>query len=861
MPRLFSPFFYPFFHMLLFIPLVLTGCQRPASTPATPPLIQQVPIMRMPDWIGQYYTLPPDQRLLKAIVILHQQLTGQPPATVASHYQADGWHLFYHQQPVGVLPFLPSWQETQTLLIQWISALKPPDLPETPTASYQWLGTADFFNPLQTLKTLDQHWRQQPSRAILQQAIQTWIYLVFQHLDYLQQDDITAHAWAFLALGTWYQLPLAAETALFAEALDYTEEAFARSAQLSPENPAWAYFRQDFEYEPQTPADRYLQLFKAATQHDNTRWQLLRAQQADPPHLAFLYANLRLTNFAPRLPDAEALPLLVTLQLAQAANPQQPDIQALFTRLNQAHSKAAYQAALQACAQFFQLPQRTLVQAFEAYLMQLLKDYPPAGYFLPPKIIRAYYEGYFYSTLYFLALHQLESPATTRSTTWTMYLGEQPTTPLSQALTEWVYQLQFQTATDLDRYFVKPLQRGNPPFQLGSEALEHTYLALLRQSPITEAKRRLLHKRFCAQLDSRISNRSRWFSVAWERLRDKQSALALAQSITQQGARAQPEMSTWYYCQQGDWLSCQAHWQQPGQPLSSQLQLLSRLPEYANPWRSSAYQQLTYRQPQPLQLAIASSRYWLEQDNFSQAGLVLENWLAQHDTPDTPESTALNLLLAEILYRDQRWDDAESLLLQQSPAPQQQWLWQAIAIQKNWQTPPLNPLPPNWQTLEARPYWQRYLAPAWKTYLQQQPDKALTLLAALNQQKLPVFLLATLPQTLIHTHPEQALQAFNQLSANATPEQQMAFKNFFPPTATPLLQIFLRPTPLPNAFLERHQTPAERTRLAYYLGLRAQHQHNENQAIRWFQVTQELAQTTLPEYHWAYQQLFNLQQR
>lgn len=619
--------------------------------------------------LTRLYALRPDRRFLLAMAELHSKTTGLPPLAVEVQYQPGGWQLTYRQQLVGTLPDYPDFTEAWQLLMTWGKTLPRRDLP---AAATDLASPADFFTPMTTLQALDRQWQQQPNRALLQQAARSQVGLALQQLDYLEQDTLTAKALALLALNQLYEQPLPEETALLADRMGYSNQAFAGSASLPTDSDAWAYFRQ-FEPQPTSVRGRYLQLLKAADQYNAKRWESLRQQVQEGPGLAFMMSNLALNNFAPRLPEAETLPLLVLLRLAQEAEPHNPDLAQLQQRLTLATSEIQYQTALTAIKTTFKVDVQGLIPAFETYLTQRLHGLDSTAYFLDATTLRAYYEGFFYSTLYLLALHELELQPQQRHSLFLPYL-QSATTATAQALLTWEQQLAQNSP---------PLQPQDFSRVLGSEALEHQYHAYLRQPKLTTTQKLQASQRFISQLDSRISHRSRLFAAMQSLPTPPELRLKLAHSIATQGSAYQPHISAWYDCYTGDWLNCRTRFNQPGFLVSAQLKLLNSLQTLNPELVHLIYQELSVQYPEHGPLARQFSRFWMQQRNLTEAGLVLENWLYHQPDPTHAEAAKIKLQLAEILYQDQRLADAQSLLKTLPPTAETAQLLRQIETQRS----------------------------------------------------------------------------------------------------------------------------------------------------------------------------------
>lgn len=399
---------------------------RPLTVYPPSPVLS-VPPEKMRLALAESYRLRPDKRFLLAVTDIHSFLSGQPKEDAAVEFQRDHWVVRYKNLEVGTLPEFAEFSDLLDVLSSWAKSLNrqfPVRLvkeePADPSFADLERQLDRFLSPhlAAAARQVDTLWnagKRHP--ALLKAGTRALVSLSLQGLDRLEtSDQLPAKALAVLALTKGLtDRQVTHEESLLAETMGYSAHAV-RIGPLLPEDDGarWYVTRDDRRLlqlalsEKGTTEVRYLWLLRVAEQHkEEALLAWADTHFADvwftPP---IFKAGLELNKFATDRTFSEALPHVVLLAVAQEVGiPGLNEIAGKVRRIG--FSGEVLAILIRAIQANLAVQTSTLVNHFDSGIQILDRRYH--GPFLDSQTYQAYFRGYFFSALYILGLHYLDS--------------------------------------------------------------------------------------------------------------------------------------------------------------------------------------------------------------------------------------------------------------------------------------------------------------------------------------------------------------------------------------------------------------------------------------------------------------------
>jgi len=433
-----------------FSPTVTT---QPSSIPTNLISVLNVPPHMMRAAMQDAYRLRPDKRFLLAVAEVHHFLSGQEKLETTVEFQQNQWAIRYKATGVGVLPEFPDFPQTIKLLSDWVRAVQleyplcvssekvnqqaPIDPASSSTGTARCperAGTAIQGKDISELerrldrflapdiaaaaRELNDRWLNgDRSPALLKAATRGLVLLSLQSLDRLETADLVpAKALALLVLTKGLtDENVNREETLLAELMGYSAHAQRVASTLPPLDPVRLFVMRDdghlmkiAEGSDAAIEARYLWLLRLATLRDLEDFlsAVTSLFPSDWFSLPIFKVGLDLNKFGVNPTLSEALPLLVLLNLAQEVG--MPSLKEILIRVQRkGFSDDELRTLLEAVQAILTAENSTIVNNFESGLPILDRYYK--GPFLDSQTYQAYYRGFFFSALYTLGLHYLDS--------------------------------------------------------------------------------------------------------------------------------------------------------------------------------------------------------------------------------------------------------------------------------------------------------------------------------------------------------------------------------------------------------------------------------------------------------------------
>ncbi|WP_143195273.1 lipopolysaccharide assembly protein LapB [Archangium sp. Cb G35] len=439
----------------------------------------------------QAYRLTPDARLTRALASLEHLLTGQPAPKVEARFQEGQWHLLSNGTDVGSLPEFPDFSHALSLLeararqlgtekldLQKDADAAPPTPPAPPPppkkkpalksskrgarqkkklekkpalqAEASVLGAPLPLGrvTLDVLHQQDRDWAAgKRGVASVREGSRALASLAFQLVDLTgTADEVPARALAHLALARVVTgEPLTEEQALLASALGYDRAARQLAETLPASSPLRLYFlEEDARLEALAKEERepglahYLGLRRLSDVSGTERSRRLdKLDETRLPPIHELTALLHSREFELDRALGYVIPPLILREVAAAAGYTDANDRAP-ARKGTGNAGKELERQLKQIRERFNLSERGILPAFEEQLPQVGNT---EGFFLDAGAERAYFQGIFFSAQYRMALHLLDSLASTEAASdFTKRLGSGGT-PASKEFQDWMSRL------------------------------------------------------------------------------------------------------------------------------------------------------------------------------------------------------------------------------------------------------------------------------------------------------------------------------------------------------------------------------------------------------------------------------------
>jgi hypothetical protein len=642
----------------------------------------QEPIITLDGYVEQLsnsYRLKPDQRFLKAVAEIHAFVTNTPSSHIDIAFVDQHWQVTYLGKSVGQLPEYPDFQDFLGLLVTWAQRLvEREDLhfSSTPlsaeTTKYLDTQLQQFFAPhaANAANSLNELWASgKRSTELFPYATKALTLLVLQQLDKLETaEQLPIKAITLLALTkALTNYSVIQEESLLAYLLGYS--AYARQVGLTLDNndAVRHYIYHDSERlqsmaekQDASQQTRYLYLLWLARQGDYEGWRdwIEPYFTATEDVLPLLKTGVLLNQFATNKRIARILPYAAVLSLANEVSENNKAAKMAKLLSQYFFSTDSGKLANAIITLFFQGSKvSTIVAFFEIEIKLLKKQY--VGPFLDGDTYTAYFRGHFYSGLYQLGRHYLDSLSSEQATTrYAKLLGDSKH-PIAVDFQRWYRNLAQSKAgkgdpqrlledlSGLTHFGVPPrlrtLEEQKQYFTFGSPAMMQGVHAIL------------------PYLDTRAYHQSKLLNLTLDTLLDLPFTERLGNNVVRMDPAHFQYLQAWlgYFKRNSDILT--ALLAQPDLRLSVRLKILRylRLLGQISSWQiEQEYQTAWEQEPNNWSIIKHYVNFLLETKQFQKSREIAFAWLSQNRSHPSLKPVLIQTKIAKSYLKEGRLKEA-----------------------------------------------------------------------------------------------------------------------------------------------------------------------------------------------------------
>jgi thioredoxin-like negative regulator of GroEL len=651
--------------------LLLSACSDKKEAPAAPRTILSVPAEQMRDTLADSYRLRPDKRFLNAVAAMENFFSGKKREPVSAEFKNGYWMISYRGKEVGSLPELPDFGDFLAVLSNWSQALNN-KYPLKLSAAQSDVSIKEinkelsqFLAPhsMAAVRKVDALWNQgERNPALLYAAVQGLVQLAFQEMDRLEiGDELPARALAILAITKELTgRDCLREEALLAYEMGYSSYAASIAGNLPLSDPVGAYVSQDHprlqqlaEEEGSTIESHYLHLMDVGSKEDvRPLITCLETYFADSwLSLPVFKAAMENYRFAIAPDLSEALPSLVLLALAQDAG--------ALPEITEYLRKAGTQLESRVSAVIDEVRSRLpiVVANFESGLQQLETKY--TGPFLDSETYKAYYSGYFFSSLHELGMHYLDKLSSQQAANEFAAVLGKADQGTAEELGKWYANLARSKEEKIDLVELSSQTTtilGAAPFMRTFEEQERYYQ--YGDPLLLKGIKELLPR-----MDSRIEHRAFLGNIAFTGLLDLKLTEKLLSSVLKDSYSKHAYMQVWLAGFSNDCERLLAI-------LDSTLEFQTRIQALAAVERQEGmdpqlikkrYEQFLKEDPDDFSVRFSYAAFLKKSKQYSYARSVLKEWLKRGVPVAGLENIATRTMIARLYYEEGKykkgWDE------------------------------------------------------------------------------------------------------------------------------------------------------------------------------------------------------------
>jgi len=627
--------------------------------------------------LSNTYRLKPDQRFLKAVAEIHAFVTGTPASHIEIAFADQHWQVTYQGKSVGQLPEYPDFQDFLGLLVTWAQRLAEREdlrLSSTPlsieTKKYLDTQLQLFFAPhaATAANYLNELWTDgKRSTELFPYATKALTLLVLQQLDELETaEQLPIKAITLLALTkALSNYAVTQEEALLAYLLGYS--AYARQVALDNDDAVRHYIHHDSErlkLKAENPAasqqTRYLYLLWLARQGDYKGWRdwIEPYFTATEDALPLLKTGVILNQFGTNKRIASILPYAAVLSLAYKVSENNKAVKMAQLLSQYFFSTDSGKLVNAIITLFFQDTKvSTIVAFFETEIKFLKKQY--VGPFLDGDTYTAYFRGHFYSGLYQLGIHYLDSLSSEQATTWYAKLLGDSKHPIAADFQRWYRNLAQSKAA-----------KGDPQRLLEDLSRLTHFGALPRLRTLEEQKQYFTFgspamiggvRAVLPYLDTRADHQSQLQDLAFDTLLDLPLTEKLGNNMVKMDPAHFQNLQAWlgYFKRSSDILT--ALLAQPDLRLSVRLKALHYLEELgqvSSGQIEAEYQSAWEQEPNNWSIVKPYVDFLLETEQFPKARELAKAWLRQNRAHPSLKPVLIQTKIAKSYLKEGRLDEA-----------------------------------------------------------------------------------------------------------------------------------------------------------------------------------------------------------
>ncbi len=647
------------------------------------PALKDVPPDRMREFLRDAYRLKPDARCLSAVSEMAALLTGTAPEPVAARYEGGEWVVASGAVEVGRLPEFPDFGDMLALLRNWAAYLEeryPFTLVPATAEDLSWVEGArkqigHFWanHLIQFINQADKRWAvNRGSSAVLEAVTRAWVRLAVQQLDRLELEPAVAgRALALLVLAETHRLgDFTRERILLSMTMGYSGYSRRTGLELPADDPYRLFLEKKTgdlrRLARETGASgelKYLWLLREGQEmEDGEGWwsELDKYLSEDRISMGPLSLALSMNDFGFNRDLAPVLPYLVIYDLMHISTERPPGD-------TEDSGLAAWTTEfLRKIGEKVRKEQEksTPFHAFMNLSNPIRAD--TEDYFLPGRLLVAWYESAFYSAIYLngrFYSHQLSSEEGARE-----FFNELPVDLPGRPAD---YRRWYEATILAEERKLKPekfRQQLEIRDGLGREPTESLLDAAEEAIPYNDLLRQDLVKLYAMRLDSRPRHRRELGNSILDWLYD----LPLAERLFASAIRTDPESSeliaAWFASFTGDTARLWSVLDDPVMRLDNRikaLEYLGKLKETGDLRLRNEYRKLIGQQPSRWDIRADYIDYLEDrQKDYWEMERVASDWLDRYGElqRDTFEFIFARTAYARALHKQGRPDRAYEII-------------------------------------------------------------------------------------------------------------------------------------------------------------------------------------------------------
>ncbi|MEW6713522.1 MAG: hypothetical protein AB1306_00320 [Nitrospirota bacterium] len=533
---------------------------KPSASTASLSILTAPP-EKMKDVIEAAYRLQPDRKFLLAVAEIHNFFSKEEKIEALAEFRNGIWMITYNGMDVGVLPELPDYPDLMGVLLNWGKFLnhKYPlrlssvsdSLPEGEEINKN-LEQFLSHNAISAVKQVDKLWDKGIHHPeLLRLATRAMVLINMQKLDYVEIADILpAKTLAVLAVSkTLTDADFLYEESLLAYTIGYSAHA-SRLAERLPSTSALRHFLtreyKDLEQlamqKNSSVESKYLWLLHIAEKGDFEAWY--QWQELNFQEFFFSLPILKLGLVMNKFSLDEVIPqqLLYATILALAQDTDMPDFRGIQNKTY--YDKSVKEAS--EISEFMLAVMKGDSSKLTGYLKKGLQQLHQKhkGTFLDADAYASYYQSYFFSALYTLGLHYIDSLSSVEATKEFAEMMGNSGEGIYADFQRWYNDLADAKAGNPNKSRLKEDIAGLP--SLGVPAIYRTFNILKSYYDFGEPEMFDLAKKMVKRMDTRVYHRDKFSGITWKALHDLKLTEKLSRSVTETDPMRYHTQQVWF---------------------------------------------------------------------------------------------------------------------------------------------------------------------------------------------------------------------------------------------------------------------------------------------------------------------------
>ena len=601
------------------------------------------------DKLADTYRLKPDKRIVNAVSDIHAFLTNSQRRNVETKYVRDHWEVYYQDTLVGELPEYADFPEFLSLLEAWtknIVARKSIKLTSTPLSTndiefieYQ---LSLFYAPHAATATqrLNELWKEgNRTKELLPYAVRAMTLLTLQQLDYMEgAEQLPSHTVSLLALTkALTSHDVNREEVLLSYTLGYSAHARTLASHLEPDDVINAYVHHETDrvrsiasHNQNHIEAHYLLGLQLAELNKYKEWNkwFIKNTFTVQNMLPLLKTALEINKFSINKRIASTLPYSATVLLAYESGKE--NVESFMKLLNRViHDEYSNISELYLSARAFAKASH-LVAYLDTGTSLLKQKY--LGPFLDGDTYGSFFQGHFYSGLYRIGLHYLDSLSSdVAAEAFTDYIGD-PLHPIGADFQRWYQNLsKSKSGINDPQYLVRDLAEikrfGAPPILRTLEE-QKPFFGIGLPGIIQGVRAVIPH------LDSRPEHQREFMHLVWDSLCDLSFYEKLADEVVIIDPARSQYVQRWLPYFKEDSNGLKRLLSEDDLTLSSKLKIfkyLEEMEQVSPQYLEDEYQKAFEKEPDNWSIVKAYIEFLMKEKKYKRVREVARNWLTDNE--------------------------------------------------------------------------------------------------------------------------------------------------------------------------------------------------------------------------------------